>query len=209
MPTNFPTSVDNFTNPTANDSLNLPSHSTQHANSNDAIEAIEGYLLNGAGKNIIARTSFSAQTTVSFSSIFTNTFDNYKILINIEAASTANTLLLRLRSGTTDNSGANYNRQELTANSVTVIAGQGGSQNAFLAGKYDVAGGASEVTLFNPNEPQYTYITSVGVSPTSTVTLVNSTGYFTTTSEFDGFSVVAAGGNITGTIKVYGLRKTL
>jgi len=49
MPTNFPTSVDNFTNPTANDSLNLPSHSTQHANANDAIEAIESYLLNGTG----------------------------------------------------------------------------------------------------------------------------------------------------------------
>jgi hypothetical protein len=48
MPTNFPTSVDNFTNPTANDSLNLPSHSTQHANANDAIEAVEDYLLNGS-----------------------------------------------------------------------------------------------------------------------------------------------------------------
>jgi hypothetical protein len=47
MPTNFPTSVDNFTNPTANDSLNLPSHSTQHANANDAIEAVEGYTLQG------------------------------------------------------------------------------------------------------------------------------------------------------------------
>jgi len=47
MPTNFPTSVDNFTNPTANDSLNLPSHSTQHANANDAIEAVESYVLQG------------------------------------------------------------------------------------------------------------------------------------------------------------------
>jgi hypothetical protein len=49
MPTNFPTGVDNFTNPTANDSLNLPSHSTQHANANDAIEAIESYLISGTG----------------------------------------------------------------------------------------------------------------------------------------------------------------
>ena len=49
MATNFPTSVDAFTNPTANDSLNAPSHATQHINSNDAIEAIEGYLLNGTG----------------------------------------------------------------------------------------------------------------------------------------------------------------
>jgi hypothetical protein len=48
MPTNFPTSVDNFTNPTANDSLNLPSHSTQHANANDAIEAIEAAIISPA-----------------------------------------------------------------------------------------------------------------------------------------------------------------
>ena len=47
MPTNFPTGVDNFTNPTANDSLNIPSHSLQHANANDAIEAIETYVLDG------------------------------------------------------------------------------------------------------------------------------------------------------------------
>jgi hypothetical protein len=61
MPTNFPTSVDNFTNPTANDSLNLPSHSTQHANANDAIEAVEGFLLNSYQptlRNIFINGSF-------------------------------------------------------------------------------------------------------------------------------------------------------
>ena len=49
MATNFPTSVDAFVNPVSNDSLNSPSHSTQHANANDAIEAIEGYIINGTG----------------------------------------------------------------------------------------------------------------------------------------------------------------
>jgi hypothetical protein len=49
MATNFPTGVDTFTNPVSNDSLNSPSHSVQHANANDAIEAIEGYILNGTG----------------------------------------------------------------------------------------------------------------------------------------------------------------
>ncbi len=49
MATNFPTSVDTFTNPVSNDSLNSPSHSVQHADANDAIEAIEGYILNGTG----------------------------------------------------------------------------------------------------------------------------------------------------------------
>lgn len=166
-------------------------------------------LSNGknVGHSIIARTSFSAQTTVSFSNIFTSNFDNYQILINIEAASAANTLLLRLRSGTTDNSATNYNRQELTANSTTVTAGQGANQTAFLCGQYNTAGGASSVTLYNPNEVQYTYITSEGVSPMTNVTMVKSAGFFTLTTAFNGFSVIAAGGTITGTIKVYGMRK--
>jgi hypothetical protein len=45
LATNFPTSVDVLTNPTGNDSLNSPSHATQHANANDAIEAIENAII--------------------------------------------------------------------------------------------------------------------------------------------------------------------
>ena len=43
MPTSYPTALDTLTNPTANDSLNSPSvpHATQHANANDAIEALQ------------------------------------------------------------------------------------------------------------------------------------------------------------------------
>ena len=41
MATNFPASLDTLTNPTSSDSLSSPSHSAQHANSNDAIEALQ------------------------------------------------------------------------------------------------------------------------------------------------------------------------
>ena len=41
MATNFPASLDSLTNPSSSDSLNSPSHSAQHANSNDAIEALQ------------------------------------------------------------------------------------------------------------------------------------------------------------------------
>jgi hypothetical protein len=46
MTSNFPSSLDNFTNPTPADNLNTPQvlHSDQHANSNDAIEAIEAWV---------------------------------------------------------------------------------------------------------------------------------------------------------------------
>ena len=41
MATNFPTSLDALTNPTSSDSLSSPSHSAQHANVNDAVEALQ------------------------------------------------------------------------------------------------------------------------------------------------------------------------
>lgn len=44
MPTNYPASLDSFTNPTAADPPNSPSHAGQHANINDAMEAVQTVL---------------------------------------------------------------------------------------------------------------------------------------------------------------------
>jgi hypothetical protein len=41
MATNFPASLDALTNPTSSDSLSSPSHSAQHSNVNDAVEALQ------------------------------------------------------------------------------------------------------------------------------------------------------------------------
>lgn len=41
MATNYPTSLDQLTNPNSSDQLSSPSHSQQHTNANDAIEALE------------------------------------------------------------------------------------------------------------------------------------------------------------------------
>jgi hypothetical protein len=44
MATNFPTSLDTFTNPNSGNTLDSPSHSVQHSDINDAVEAIEAKL---------------------------------------------------------------------------------------------------------------------------------------------------------------------
>lgn len=41
MATNFPTTLDALTNPISTDSLANPDHATQHADANDAIEALQ------------------------------------------------------------------------------------------------------------------------------------------------------------------------
>lgn len=44
MATNFPTQIDELTNPNSTDSLSAPSHSEQHTNTNDAIEAMQAKI---------------------------------------------------------------------------------------------------------------------------------------------------------------------
>ena len=79
MATNFPTSVDTLVNPTPTDSLNAPAHSTQHTNANDAIEAMQAYLLNpftvlANGTTAIAfATNFNVQVTPTATATFTTT----------------------------------------------------------------------------------------------------------------------------------------
>ena len=48
MATNFPSSADSFTNPTSGDTLDNPPHDQQHANINDAMEAVQASLLDGS-----------------------------------------------------------------------------------------------------------------------------------------------------------------
>lgn len=49
MATNFPTGLDALTNPTPTDTLASPSHADQHANANDAIEALQAKVgVNGS-----------------------------------------------------------------------------------------------------------------------------------------------------------------
>jgi len=58
MTTNYPGAVDSLTNPAAGDALNSPSHAAQHANANDAIEAVQtelGTTPSGSESTVAAR----------------------------------------------------------------------------------------------------------------------------------------------------------
>ena len=62
MATNFPGSLDSFTNPSSSSTLDSPSHAAQHANINDAVEAVQTKLGVGAG-TIGEMTSFTTSAT--------------------------------------------------------------------------------------------------------------------------------------------------
>jgi hypothetical protein len=61
MPTNYPNSIDSPTDPTAAQPMNAPSHSSQHANANDALVAIENFVGTNAAPKfaILASPTFT------------------------------------------------------------------------------------------------------------------------------------------------------
>lgn len=90
MGTSYPSGLDNFTNPTAADTLDSATvpHATQHANLNDAVEAIEtelGTNPSGASATVVARLD-ALDTTVAAkigsplsASLDANSFDIYNV----------------------------------------------------------------------------------------------------------------------------------
>lgn len=65
MASTYPTSLDNFTNPSAGASLSSPSHSTQHGDANDAIEALEAKL--GTGSSPATSAALNSVLTITSS----------------------------------------------------------------------------------------------------------------------------------------------
>jgi len=96
--TNFPSSIDAFTNPTSADTLDNPPHDQQHADINDAMEAVQAkvgvdgsavtssldYKVAQQGLTFIKSVTIgSGVSSVTVSDAFSADFQNYKILIDV------------------------------------------------------------------------------------------------------------------------------
>jgi len=79
MATNYPASLDNLINPTASDTLNSGTvpHHLQHANANDAIEALQTVLgVNPAGSHLTVKDRIvAAESSISTQSVLNGLTD--------------------------------------------------------------------------------------------------------------------------------------
>jgi hypothetical protein len=217
MATNFPTSVDVLTNPVSNDSLNSPSHSAQHANANDAIEAVEDYLLNGAGKTglVFITSADLSSTSVTISNAFSATYDSYQIVLsNVLATAGQNT---QMRMGTTATgyyqteivSGGSYSTASGGANYTNTNNGTQWSTGVICGTTTtDTSGGV--INLVNPFLATGTVMQSLGVDTRTTgLGTRTSTGYHASPTSFTSFTIIAGGGTFSaGKVRVYGYRNS-
>lgn len=77
MATNFPSSLDALTNPTSSDSLASPSHAAQHANVNDAVEALQAKV--GVDGSAVTSSLDYKLANIGTPTAFTPSWNNFTV----------------------------------------------------------------------------------------------------------------------------------
>ena len=176
----------------------------------DAIDASMNTALGTkkAGMVLLNTTSFSGVASQSLNNVFSATYRNYRILIDVEGAGATTDLHLRLRVGGSDASGANtYRRNVLDVNGASVTANRG-DQTFALLGAVDSNDGAPSWLVIDITQPflaNETNWMSINSRNQSNSFLSIVAGYHDVTTSYDGFTIYTNGGtNMTGQVSTYG-----
>jgi hypothetical protein len=153
---------------------------------------------------LLNTTSFSAVASQSINTVFSATYDYYKIIFDLTNSVDDVSLSFRLRASATDNSNANYNGGRNVVNT----AGGGGfssSLNAtsFLLAQVGTNKSFTQMEFSAVSEPRWTTMSYQGF----TNGYQGGAGGLEATYTADGFTIFSGSGNITGTVSVYGYNK--
>lgn len=163
----------------------------------------------GSGLTLVTKSSFSAVTSHSLNSCFSATYDFYEVKIAFTASSGAPDFTIRLRASGTDDS-ADYAGTTIYAFGTTL----GSNSNNSLGTDEFFVGGSGSTTanytginaqICNPFKSQVTTLFADSSYGTSNVFNFQNIGYHNDAGSFDGFTLLASTGTMTGTIYVYGL----
>lgn len=215
MTTNFPTSLDAFTNPSATDAMDSATvpHATQHANLNDAVEALQAkvgvdgsavttsldYKVAQQGLVLLSETSLTTGSAYTINNVFSSTYRDYVIVGSFDRTTSGtdtNYCFIEL-GGTQANCSMSGQYQAWVSG--TINGDYGNAPYCFIT---NYGSNSFVANVWAPNLPAYSYISSVG----------NSVNYTTTTNvkvsnstQFTGFEFVLANGTFqNGKLSVYG-----
>jgi len=190
MATNYPGALDSLTNPTASDTLDSATvpHATQHANANDAIEAIESTLgVNPQGSSASVAARFATTALLAVANAFTvggHVITNavtsvIPLTIKRVLNQLADLVQYQMSTGTVLG-GVNANGQSWSGNATGVFQATGGATTATSGD-----GTTATITLTSAsNLAVGDLITVAGITPTgynatALVTAVSNTSPFT------------------------------
>lgn len=146
----------------------------------------------------------SGVSSQSFNDVFSATYTNYKVLINVDST-TSNTLIrFRFRTAS-DDSGNNYGFQVAKVDGTAFTGGRVLGTNAIEL-IYDTGTGVTnyDLTIYNPNRATTSQITGMAYRYL-TANILSAEN--TSATQFTGFTAYPAAGNMTGSISVFGVNK--
>jgi len=161
-----------------------------------------------AGLVLLNTTSFSAVSSQSFNDVFSSSYRNYKILFSNLSSSTFNNIQIRLRVSGTDNSSTNYTRQYLSANNASIGGARATGQTSWA--EVALINGANNensawLDIFDPFTSTYTTALNQSAFLATGNMIMTLTAYgLTVNTSYTGFTALASGGTMSGTISVYG-----
>lgn len=161
------------------------------------------------GLTLISATSCSAVASQAVTA-FSSTYDNYRIIIS-GSGTADNYLFIKLRSGSTDSSTAYYWYANRYFSSNATQAAQGSNGTAGFEVSQTANGCWSVIDLIQPFTTNRTGIGAYGsnydTNNNRSVTIWSG-GMHNATTSYDGFNAIWTTGAFTGTIFVYGYKKS-
>ena len=160
------------------------------------------YLANSGLVFVKSQTIGTGVSSVTVSSAFSSTYDNYKIVISGGASSVVNPLIVQFGATATA-----YYYSLIYASYAGAVAAASGSNVAsiFYIGTAAVSGISAS---FEVGAPNLATVTTVASSYFDATNAGHMSGYLNNTTQYTGFTVGPTGGTLTGgTITVYGYRK--
>jgi hypothetical protein len=157
------------------------------------------------GLVLVSSTTATAASAISFDNVFTSSYSNYRITLNITPSASSD-IQFRFRTSGTDNTTSNYNRQLMYGSYNNTNTTSGASGVTFFYISYANTTNvnlANTIDVMNPNLSASSWVHGFYITNIAAGTTVNN---FSATTVFDGFTIYPSAGTITGTIKVYGYK---
>jgi hypothetical protein len=160
----------------------------------------------GAGLTKVSTSSFSGVSTHSVNSVFSSTYRNYRIILDITSVSGAPDIRMKMRASGTDSSTGLYESRMLMY-ATTMYQDEISNQAYWWVGIQDSSkqeAGASAIDIFTPNVAIKTKMNGIvwGVGGAQFLAPVG--GYVNNTTQYDGFTIYTTGGTMDGSVTIYG-----
>ena len=164
---------------------------------------------NATGLTLVNKTTFSDVTYVQTNSVFSSTYNNYKMVVNLSAVDNQTQLRLRLAAGGTVNSSSNYDQAMFyisfsNGNHTSSTDGTNPHNYQMIGYQSSSVKGDFNIDIHSPAN------SSKRTSFWSKYQFLDTDGGFvfgstTVDTAYDGYYIYpGSGGNISGTILLYG-----